>query len=201
MKSVFIVGRLGNMGRRYEAILKTMGISVHGIDSEFEVPKISLNDVDGFIIASPTKLHTRHVDKYLSFGKPVLCEKPICFSSDEISQINQICGMKLKNLRMVNQYAYLVDDSERGETIYDYYNTGKDGLAWDCINIIGLSTGKVTIDNKSPVWFCQINGEKLAIADMDKAYVAMIKDWVNCPRENWEYIVDAHRKVEKWLKS
>jgi hypothetical protein len=200
VKKVFIVGIDGNMGQRYEACLRSLGIDVVGVDFK-PTANIKHDDVDGYIIATPTHRHLDDLMTYSQYSKPILCEKPFAKSLEAIEDFARRCRKQLINIRMVNQYEHLIDQTSRGETIYDYFRTGKDGLAWDCINIIGLSHQAPVLENTSPVWYCKINGVTLNLADMDKAYVAMLKSWTHDPRTNWAYALDAHRKVERWLRS
>jgi predicted dehydrogenase len=46
-----------------------------------------INDVDAFVIVTPTSTHAGLVEKLLSAGKHVFCEKPLCSNTDEIKQI------------------------------------------------------------------------------------------------------------------
>ncbi len=188
---VFISGVNGNMGRRYRAICYHLGYQVIGADKEVSFIDqsyyISSKSIDRIIIATPTSTHLDAINIFGStVGRPMLCEKPI-------SQTGIVDGHN--PLTMINQYKYLVDKDRIGDTYYDYWNTGGDGLYWDCINIIGMAKGKVRIGNDSPIWTCGINGQKLSIADMDKAYIAMVKDWVENPEPNHKYMEHAHTRV------
>lgn len=199
VKKVFISGSNGNMGRRYASILKKLGIEYFGADKDVPVlDQASFcrkKDIDGIIIATST--HT-HLDLIALFGMiakdiPILCEKPILkqsFNKDE----------KLK-LTMVNQYKYMIDESKVGKTDYNYFKSGSDGIVWDCINIIGLANGALSLKDSSPTWKCVINDQILNIKNMDKAYIEMVKDWSENPVSNWDYIVKAHKKCLEVLKS
>jgi hypothetical protein len=81
---------------------------------------------------------------------------------------------------MVNNYAYYCDGiiETVGDTHYDYYNSGADGLAWDCIQLIHLAkSGVGYLRNDSPIWDCMINGTRLNRELIDMCYVKMIKDF------------------------
>jgi hypothetical protein len=94
---------------------------------------------------------------------------------------------------MVNQYKYL--SGSGGVTYYDFYNTGKDGLEWDCLNIIGMARQqRAFINNKSPIWKCCINGKKLSLDDVNQAYVEMIKDWLENQEPDYDYLIESHRR-------
>jgi hypothetical protein len=194
MKPVLIVGVLGNMGSRYRTILQHMGIPFKGVDIDFWDESFfeQHHDFHSVIIATPTDTHCRMIKFFHKFDIPILCEKPITMKE---SELQEIIALKPK-LCMVCQYIYLLKDTTRiGGSHYNYFKTGKDGLAWDCISIIGLSDGLANISNTSPIWSCSINGNDLTLSDMDGAYCKMIRNWVSCPRENLGFIYHAHMKV------
>lgn len=196
MKRVFISGVSGNMGSRYALICKKLGLKVYGADMVSFTEQSSFcngNDIDGIIVATPT--HT-HVDAINIFGNqtklPILVEKPI--------RCGRLKTMPDFPITMVNQYAYLADPSSVGLTYYNYFKTGGDGLLWDCINIVGLAKSEVSIKKDSVFWRCMINGKRLQIRDMDRAYIEMVKDWTEDPfKGNREYFQKAHDKVVSML--
>jgi hypothetical protein len=180
------------MGRRYASILNYLGIDWSGIDiGDDPVPK---KETSGIIIATPTHSHLLDVKHYSLFWKPILVEKPLgknqCFLAN-------ICNFTTTPLQMINQYAYYpFVEGQEGITEVDYYNTGGDGLIWDCINIIGLARGEVRIRNKSPVWNVTINGTKLDRSLIDQCYVDNISDWIRSPKkDNRDYIIKAHNRI------
>lgn len=198
MKKVFISGSLGNMGRRYSAILDYLDIYYEGSDINNPLSSQAMyvrdNDFDGVIVATPTHNHTDALNIFSSFCKvPILIEKPVTKHPILDDKPYHPCTV-------VNQYKYMVDESREGETLYDYFKTGSDGLFWDCYNIIGLAKDKVTLSNKSPIWTCVINGQELSLKDMDKAYVEMIKDWTENPEPNIDYIKATQNKVMEMIK-
>lgn len=185
------------MGRRYQAILKNANIDMSGHDLGI-VSKTRLEDATGFIIATPTSTHISEIEKLLPYEKPILCEKPLTRDLEVLDNFYQKHGGDLYHLTMVNQYAYLNPQETEGKTLYNYWNTGKDGLYWDCINIIGLARKSVRLYNNSPVWHCTLNGRKLSIEKMDYAYMAMVKDWVRQPLTNIDYAMNAHYKAVRY---
>jgi hypothetical protein len=194
MNNIAIIGSKGNMGRRYRAILDYLQIEVQGLDVGDKLDSLDYEIADGFIVASPTFTHEFFLNHLGQYGKPILCEKPIL-----IGELDP--KFKYRELvRMVNQYEYLIDKYWSGDTYYNYYKSGGDGLAWDTINILGLSKKRPELKNDSPIWKCQINGKPLSLADMDSAYIKMVMDWTKNKKSNWEYAVEAHRKVLEWLK-
>lgn len=200
LKSVFISGLNGNMGTRYALICaQELGLKVYGMDADHSFSQqatfVRDNNVDGVIIATPTNTHLDAIQIFNAYktGVPILCEKPILKAALEWDQ--------QFNVRMVNQYKYLVDSDTIGKTSYNFYKTGNDGLLWDCINIVGLANTDVNIKADSPRWKCTINGQKLQLADMEQAYIDMIADWVKDPTPNIDYINMAHKKVVEILES
>lgn len=177
------------MGRRYQSILKYLDIPFKGVDAGDAVPSL---DYKGVLIATPTPTHVDLIEQYNHIGLPILCEKPISKNWEDLKRVIKLGD----GVTMVNQYEYLAR-GKFGETFYNYWNSGKDGAGWDCINIIGLAKDTpARISNKSPIWQCTINGHEINIKHMDQAYCRMIDDWVKHPRVgNMEYIEKAHSRV------
>ncbi len=198
-KTIHILGVNGNMGRRYASILKYLDIGVTGHDAEtYDIHQ--MQDADGFIIATPTEDHLRHCQWLFQFHKPILCEKPLTKSMADLDKFEDQNRPNLCLLSVVNQYVHLIDRDGSGETYYEYFNSGKDGLFWDCINIIGLSKTKPKISNVSPYWSCKINGVKLNLSQLDGSYVKMVESWVKNPVSNYVYARIAHEKTMRFIR-
>lgn len=195
---VFIYGMNGNMGRRYAAILEHLGHEWTGED--LGVSRGAVDDTDAIIIATPTDTHAEVLRPLLGLGKPILCEKPVCKDMNELKQLMAMCVMAGTRLQMVSQYDYLVNPTACGKSFYHYFKSGPDGLAWDCLQIIANAKERPGLSNGSPVWSCQINGKRLSLSDMDFAYVSMIRDWLQAPRNDISRILDSHQKVIEWLE-
>lgn len=194
MKTVYIIGINGNMARRYKAILDYLGVDVYGHDIEF-ADTAMMYKADGFILATPTHTHVKELLKLLKYDKPILCEKPISKSIDELSFLRE----KGDLITMVDQYNFLINRNSSGPSYYSYFKSGGDGLKWDCINIIGHSEEKPILGTSAPVWSCDINGHELDISGMDEAYIDMIQSWLSGEPSNFEYAVEAHKKVLEWF--
>jgi len=201
MKNVFISGIDGDMGQRYATILVNMGINVVGADKESPLWSQSKyiakpsNNVDGVIIASPTQNHIDSIKLIRDDNPkiPILCEKPLDLNN---------CRFHMENVTMVNQYKFLIPKEALGgdgPTEFNYYKHGKDGLEWDCINIIGLANGSIQLGDNAAKWHCVINGHKINLKHMDDAYALMIIDWMDNPEGNLEYINEAHHKVHLFI--
>jgi hypothetical protein len=177
---VLIVGHLGNMGGRYRAILNHLGIKWSGYDKSGDVPfDVAAKDCDRAIIATPTESHVADIRKVAArIDGPILCEKPITKSISELETLLAWVTLTGVDLTMVYQYSKLVPSNAHGETTYDYWYHGKDGLVWDCIQIIGLAKGALELKETSPLWTCVINGHPLRSGGMDNAYIQYIQDWL-----------------------
>jgi len=198
---IIVIGYLGNMGKRYTTILDKLNYPWIGIENmgahydrqmgEF-ISGLHAIAYHSVIIATPTYTHMDIIKRYRTLNLPVLCEKPISKSADDIDYLvnNNI------NITMINQYKNL--SGKGGATYYNFYNSGGDGIEWDCINIVGLAgQERAYISNESLTWDCCINGKKLELNDVNQAYVDMIKDWIESPGSDLEYIKEAHKRVRE----
>jgi len=188
---VAIIGN-GNMGKRYSSILTFYKIEHQCFDvDDWDQAK----RFDRYMITSPTDKHCEAIEFYKKTRKPILCEKPI---SKDLSEVKN--AFKYKKLTMLNQYRHLSFDMV-GPTTYSYFKSGSDGLAWDCVNIIGLASKKPKLSNKSPIWKCRINGINVNFRYMDKAYMDEVKAWLAEPEGNGKYAIEAHKRViEGWYE-
>lgn len=203
-----IIGHLGNMGRRYVAICDKLRLNWIGYDVKYGHASISdfieLNKLSHLIIASPTDYHMDHIRIATTWPKlKILCEKPF-FKDDYKKNLEILKKIHSKNLYMVNQYAYHLNlehfSVHDSNTTYDYYHSGGDGLAWDCIQLIALShdSTRICLKNNSPIWIATINGISLSKNLMDYCYVDMIEDFVfETHGKLWgiEKIIEAHEAV------
>lgn len=197
--NIMVIGNHGNMGRRYSAILRHLGVSVIGHDVQHEAESgavmyfdIKVRQSSGIIIATPTRTHLSVLMRVLPHKKPVLCEKP--FAVGPALEVERVVNEYLANhvpLAMVNQYEFLAG-RDVGPTSYDYWNHGQDGLVWDAINIIEMARGTIELKEESPIWTCRINGDRIDPGQMDSAYVAMIEAWIKSPFSEPKRIIDAH---------
>lgn len=193
MKHITLVGHKGNMGRRYASILNYLGISWQGVDiDDWKEPD---KRSDGIILATPTDSHRVDLVRWRNFGLPILCEKPICRNQKELEILLEIADVPLQ---MVNQYKFYANYQviNKGEsTQVNYYNTGTDGIVWDCINLIGLAKEDVHLYNTSPIWKIMLNGTFLDKRFIDHVYIDNIADWTKNPIDDREYIKHAHQRI------
>jgi hypothetical protein len=136
------------------------------------------------------------------YKKPILCEKPVVKDTVTLFQLKQFVETEKVKLFMVNQYAYFKKEKKGESSYYNYYNTGKDGLYWDCIQIIHLAKSSCKIENTSPIWQCQINGMEYPRSVMDLLYLLMLQDFVGKQTNlwGWDDIEKATLKVIKYEK-
>lgn len=199
--SILVVGGRGNMGKRYRAILNFLGIESTVVEKEHSTTymKRMAQASEGIIIATPTNTHVDLIRSFIPSGKPILCEKPICRNPAELKELMREINESDTFLSMVMQYRMLApkrfDRKRPPPSHYDYFRHGTDGLAWDCIQIIGLAEGNLMLGETSPVWKCTINGKKLDIGQMDRAYVEFIADWLDDPGDDLSEVLEMHEKT------
>lgn len=192
---VYILGNRGNMGRRYASILTHLGVDHGGSDRNDEFHGFEDPRITHVIVATPTDDHLHHLRTILrhlkDYDRQVLClvEKPIHKVAAHPSIKAFVpCGALFDDfdaqgsrLFMVNNYAYYPFEQaqcKHGRTFYDFYHSGPDGLAWDCIQIIALANYSISLSNESPIWAVMINGERLDKNLMDFTFVDMIEDFI-----------------------
>jgi hypothetical protein len=195
---ICIVGGKGNMATRYRCILSMLGVDSVSWDID---ENHDLSDVTGFIVATPTPTHFDVLQKLLPMQKPILCEKPVTKSKEELETIGRLAALYNTPFTMVAQYCWLVDPALTGPSHYDYFKHGPDGMPWDMFQIISLAKQEVQVGETSPVWDCMINGQQLNLAAMDFAYIEMMRSWLQNPSSQpWDFIETCHRKVREYAK-
>jgi hypothetical protein len=200
---VFIYGLNGNMGQRYKAICQMLGHDVGGQDLGGVDSAFSILEADRVIVATPTSTHFEVLSQAWRLQRPVLCEKPVSRNQAELETIVDRYRSANVPLSMVSQYDELVEPEWEGDTLYDYYKSGPDGLHWDCLNVVWHAKGNVTLRKESPIWTCRINGKELDLRLMDYAYIAMLRKWLAEPESHYDRILESHEKAvqmgAKWL--
>jgi len=201
MKNILVIGAKGNMGQRYCRILELFDQRYFEFDIDHDIRDLRqwARISDGCIIASPTDTHCEMISKIYYFNHDIkfLVEKPL---SKDISEVEKLLSPSLfpnMHVTLINQYKYMFKDDDEGRTYYNFFKTGNDGLAWDCVSIIGLARGDIEIRNDSPIWDCMINGSTLDLGKVDMSYVKMLKAWLKKPDSNHDYIIESHKKVLK----
>jgi hypothetical protein len=189
------------MGTRYRAIFDHLKLPYEGVDNESSVKEIvhKANDAGRIILALPTELHGQFLKKLIPLKKPILCEKPIVKSTGELETIFNLVEKCNTHFTMVFQYQELIPFPHRkkGPTEYNYFRSGKDGIIWDCLQIIALANEDISLKNESPVWKCTINGTTLKLSDMDYAYLSFVQKWVkNQHKQKLTDLFNIHKKTE-----
>jgi hypothetical protein len=209
MSYILIIGGGGNMGRRYAAIIESLGRVTRSLELGHDENEFfeAVQGASGVLIATPTDTHMDIIGKVAAckLRVPILCEKPL-MRGDPTVALEQLQKAGV-NLQMVDQYLYMPrhgrDRSDDKGTVYESIFSGNDGLAWDCINLIGkardLKQVRLKLD-ESVIWTCKINGYRLNIDDMPAAYQEMIFQWLDKPEENYVYTRNAHRRVLEYIK-
>lgn len=190
------------MGKRYKAILKFLGKQFYAADKEIsrkDYLNIAKNST-GVIIATPTETHEEIIRDMMPVKIPILCEKPVGMNISKLNDLIYDMQKSGTSFRMMFQYSHLIDKNRIGKTRYDYFRHGKDGLVWDCLQIIGLARGEVTLLEDSPVWSCVINGQTVDISHMDAAYVHYVQKWFSSPAQDLGFIQAIHEKVSDMAK-
>lgn len=197
-KNSLIIGCNGSMGKRYQAILAHLKQDCYLADistSNYELDK-QIDAAENIIIATPTNTHFELIKKTAKKNKNILCEKPLTKSMKELSLMMDFVEKSKCKFTMTMQYKELISESTVGSSEYNYFRSGNDGLVWDCIQIIGLSKGKLVLQNLSPIWKCKINGKRLNLGDMDLAYVNFVKKFLeNKTSDNLEILWNIHEKT------
>lgn len=206
MVKVALLGSSGNIGRRYQAVLRHLDIEhtcYDIVDHPLDVIEEGLlfNCYTHIIIATPTNTHYGWLswfNEYTTIAR-ILCEKPL---STSLQEVEVICNSSL-DLTMVCNYKYALKRSSRfagrpatKNTSYSFYNHGGDGLAWDCIQLIGLAEGDIQLSEDTPIWECRINGYKILKDSIDYTYIDMIREWVpGKDVQNKDDLLDMHKKT------
>jgi hypothetical protein len=213
---ILIIGSLGNMGKRYGAILDHLGVEYIGCDikqPDFDIKaQQAVIACDKIIIATPTHKHLETLQFIGSVRRTaalptahVLCEKPIVTKPEQFRWVRkeQESGLRIF---CVNNYAhhpeYPIFSGTIGRTHYNYYKHGSDGLAWDCFQLFVLAKGTLTLNDKSPVWTCRINGHQISSAGIDQSYISMIKDFLGPMHRVWDLNTSeiGMKKVVRWME-
>lgn len=195
---ILILGSEGSMGKRYQAILKYLKVPFYKNDIKDPQPYFDKMDIfTGVIIATPTDDHINTLRILSQYSVPILCEKPLSKNQLDLEAIKGMVNRGM-NLTLMMQYKILQDQSSKGESYYDYFRHGNDGLAWDCFQIIALAKDKITLKEESPIWKCELNGKTLSLSDMDAAYITYVQNWIKNPGQSIDEIINYHEKVTKW---
>ncbi len=85
------------------------------------------NNIDAVVILTPTPLHADTIIQLLKQNIPIICEKPLVSSIEELSEINKIYDAKKHFLAVTNNYSgypmlrelqYKIQNKELGEILH-----------------------------------------------------------------------------------
>ncbi len=197
--SILIVGGNGNMGARYRAILSHLDKDFHVADighTDKQIEELAKR-CDATIITTPTETHAHFIHMLSPIKKPILCEKPVSMNLQELKGVVHQLRADQTPFSMVYQYRMLIDPLRMGWTHYNYFKHGNDGLAWDCIQVIGLARQQVELEESSPIWRCTINGASMDIGAMDFAYIRFIRNWLKYPHQDLGQLLAIHERTHE----
>lgn len=171
---ILLAGGNGSIGRRYQAILKSLNIDY--INCEMNDYK-ELSKVDKVIIATNTDTHITWIDLCIKNNLQFLCEKPLSRNLKEAQRV-----VDYSKGYLVNNYKFLLADfffnAPVTDISYDYYNSGKDGLIWDICQLVYLAyltKINLTVKTESPIWEMKINDISIPFKEIEKSYIKMMK--------------------------
>lgn len=195
---ILLLGSEGSMGRRYCACLKYLNYKFDTYDRRVNFSQPNFTPYTHFMICTPTETHFDYLKELIPMQKHILCEKPLSKDIEELNTVKDLLVNSGSTLTMMLQYSELLSPYTTGNSHYDFYRTGNDGLFWDCLQIIHLSQKTPRLNNTSPIWKCQINGHELKSNLMDAAYVTFIDKWLNNKiTQNLGDIIETHKKVKE----
>lgn len=190
------------MGKRYTAILNYLGVEHIGIDEgdDFYPPR---QTYDKAIICTPTESHYRNCYDMAILDKDFLCEKPVSKDLDEVSGLVKYCKHKKVTGSMVCNWQWALGfdklNPNSNTIFYDNYNTGKDGIGWDCIQLIYLDKKFPAIKNQSPYFSASINSISSNLKMIEHSYIFMIDKWLKGSKDIWT-MEDAYKATEKVIE-
>lgn len=195
MSHVLIIGGLGSIGRRYQAILRHMreGYEVYDTANTEKTLESVIDRATHCIVATPTETHLDVLSK-IPRTIPTLVEKPIAKHAN--------FDASRPNTYTVCNYKYVLEAIEAKDNpsiSYNYYNTGPDGLMWDCCQLIMLDPN-VDLDNKSPVWSLNVDGEWVSYYHLERSYMWMIEDFLYGDRHNLWTLADGLEMSRKVME-
>lgn len=204
---LLLLGAEGSIGRRYKAIFNNYDYNYAPYDITTHKDKVEKyiqdKEITHILIATPTRTHLNYLwlINDLRPDVKVLCEKPITTDVKGLEEFLKECHL---DLTMVCNYAYVEDleCTSLSDTSYNFYNSGNDGLAWDCIQLIALAKGDISLSTQSPIWGAEINGYRVYKEGIDFSYCKMLEIWMSgrkLPKlfSDKEKLLEVHKKTHK----
>lgn len=199
--NVLVIGASGNMGRRYCSILQYLRQTPIKVDIGDNC--FGCQEYTHAIIATPTDTHFEICKKLAELDKTYLCEKPLSKNPDEIKELIAIEGRTKSKGYMVNNWSFATGfvgaffGINKDMVYYNNWNTGKDGVLWDCIQLIYLAKDfNIQICTGSPVFRAFCGDNNVSLTDIDKSYISMIDNFLSSKKYLWG-LQDALAATEK----
>lgn len=193
--NILLIGGMGSIGQRYQCVLSFLGHKFHVYDNaDPESTKVNLKNFDRWIIASPTDTHYEWCMKAIENKATFLCEKPLSKDLKECIDIRTAADKERAKGFVVNNYYMIMKRFDNDKSInikYDFYHSGKDGLEWDCCQLIYRDPIAI-IDNRSPVWSLSINWQEIQYREVELSYIKMIDAFL---RDNHHWLWDLQQGV------
>lgn len=183
---ILLIGGEGSIGRRYQAVLRALGVEFKVYDRSPQKKDYGLSDLlfaqlvsktKHAIIASPTSTHFDYCLTFERNGIPYLCEKPVSMDPKELTILKGFkAGYVVNNWSYIGTNAYLplVPKS----ISYDFYNTGRDGLLFDVCQLIYLAkkTGAfLSVRRDSHFWDVTWDGQEVPYRFIEESYLQMVR--------------------------
>ena len=199
---ILLVGSRGNIGGRYAAILRYLKIDFVGVDVGDKWPDPST--YDKAIVATPTSTHYKICLRLAKLKKTFLCEKPLSKNPEEIQHLIDIGA----DGYMVNNWCHVTEKiikPNSAKVYYDCWNTGKDGLLWDCIQLVYIARGNnFKINNQHPIFWATIDlragSNRIGLEKIAHSYCYMIDCFIEEKTDKLWSLKDALAATKKVLK-
>lgn len=192
---IAVIGGLGRIGRRYRSLLAYMGegVLVYDTAQDGEALGDVLSRSTHCILATPTETHL-DVLSQIPENIPVLVEKPVAKHADfDASRPNAytVCNYK---------FVFEALEAEVGShVVYDYYNSGPDGLHWDCCQLIHLDK-KAELRSELPFWTLLIDNKQVPYTTLEKSYLWMLQSFIYAGGQGLWSLEDGRQMTESVLE-
>lgn len=196
------------MGRRYAAILRYLGMDYETWDIADGCHRPPLAGFSHVLIATPTDTHVSQIQQCVGTGVThVLCEKPLCMDATRVATLRDECQSLRTYIHIVCNWSYVLPWRLTPESVnltYRNWYTGPHGADWDCCQLHYLQRDRQpAFVEEGPAFMAFVDGYPVSLADIDRSYIAMLRDWYEAPSHLWG-LADAvamERKVEAIIAS
>ena len=202
MSTVALIGGAGSIGTRYHCILDKLGVDVVVHDPPAGIHG-NLTNCDKWIICTPTDTHYNWCLQAISAGVTFLCEKPMSKSLVETEAIVDKAYVRGVEGFVVCNYNMCSVTMKGREIYFNYFRTGKDGLCWDCCQLLYLGN-QVMLKTDSFVWTLIVDGVwQVDYRDLEMSYGKMLASFCGVagqhPSALWD-LEDGHEMTRTVLQ-